>query len=48
MTEPAQTVPNVAARKEDFIVPPVQSTKKLDVLFQQPRVKDTVETTETN
>ena len=28
MTEPAQTVPNVAARKQELIVPTVQRTKK--------------------
>jgi hypothetical protein len=48
MTVPAQTVPNVAARKEEFIVPIAQRTKKLDVLFKQARVHDSVEKTESN
>jgi hypothetical protein len=46
MTEHAQTVPNVAARKEKFIVPTAQRTKKLDVLFKQGRVHGSVEKTE--
>ena len=48
MTEPAQKVPNVAAYKEEVIVPTAQSTKKLDVLFKKSRVHDSVERPEPN
>jgi hypothetical protein len=48
MTEPAQTVPNIAARKEVFIDPTAERTKKLDVLFKQARVHDSVDKTEPN
>jgi len=48
MTEPAQKVPNVAAKKEGFIVTPAQRTKKLDVLFKKARVHDSVERPEPN
>jgi len=48
MTEPAQTVPTVIARKEEFTVPTAQRTKKLDVLFKHARVHDSVEKAEPN
>jgi hypothetical protein len=35
MTEPAQTVPNVAARKEEFTIPTAQRTKKHNVLLKK-------------
>jgi hypothetical protein len=48
MTEPAQTVINVAGRKEEFIVPTTQRTKNLDVFFKKARVHDSIERTEPN
>jgi len=48
MTEPPQTVPNVAARKEEFTVPTAQRTNKFDVLFKKARAHDSVERTEPN
>ena len=48
MTEPAQTVPNVATRKEEFTVPTAQRTKKLEDLFKHARAHDSVERTEPN
>jgi hypothetical protein len=48
MTEPEQTVPRVAARKEEFTIPTAQRTKKLDVLFKHARVYDSVERKEPN
>ena len=48
MTEPAQTVLNVAARKEEFVVPTAQRTENLDVLIKKAKVHDNVERTEPN